>query len=230
MLCSDLVELVRGVVVKLEQQTIVLVHNGYECIVLVGDVSMSIVLDGSHGYEVILVLWRIDDLTTVGMVSDLVKADSSVTDTADSVLGRSDVGQWACIAKDANIRVVIEGIVVETIVLELFPLMHDLRDMTTDSVPGLGGVLNGCSSVSGTGEPLRDPPILLETCTRSPIAQGTMMVLPRVSPYRTRQERLCPRAKLLGWMVGCADSRLDRGNESLRCHRPWTHGCENVRL
>ena len=116
MLCSDLVEFVRGVVVKLEQQTIVLVHNGYECIVLDGDVSMSIVLDDSHGYEVILVLWRIDDLTTVGMVCDLVKADSSVTDTADSVLGRSDDGQWACIAKDANIRVVIEGIiVVETV-------------------------------------------------------------------------------------------------------------------
>ena len=93
MLRSDLVKLVRGVVVELEQQTIVLVHNGYERVVLVGDISMSIVLDDSHGYEAIPVLWRIDDFTTIRMVADLVKADSSVTDAADSVLGRSNIGQ-----------------------------------------------------------------------------------------------------------------------------------------
>ena len=54
---------------------------------------MSIVLDDSHGYETIPVLWRIDDFTTIRMVADLVKADSSVTDAADSVLDRSNIGQ-----------------------------------------------------------------------------------------------------------------------------------------
>ena len=47
----------------------------------------------SHGDEIVLVLWRIDDRATVGMVSDLVKADSGVADTADSVLCRSNVSQ-----------------------------------------------------------------------------------------------------------------------------------------
>ena len=72
MFCSDLVELVRRrIVVELKQQTIVPIHNGYECVVLVGDVSMSIVPDNSYGYEVVLVLWRIvNDRTTVRMVSD----------------------------------------------------------------------------------------------------------------------------------------------------------------
>ena len=95
MFCSDLVELVRRrIVVELKQQTIVPVHNGYECVVLVGDVSMFIVPDNSYGYEVVLVLWRIvNDRTTVRMVSDLVIADSSVTDTTDSMLGRSNIGQ-----------------------------------------------------------------------------------------------------------------------------------------
>ena len=92
-LCSDLVELVRGVLVKLEQQAIVLVHNGYERVVLVGDVSMPIILDDSHGDEIVLVLWCIDDRATIGMVSDLVKAASGVADTVDSVLCRSNVSQ-----------------------------------------------------------------------------------------------------------------------------------------
>ena len=42
---------------------------------------------------------------------------------------------------------VVKGVVVETIV---FPLMQVLRDITTGSDPGLGGVLSG-SSVSGMG-------------------------------------------------------------------------------
>ena len=110
---------------------------------------MSIVLDKSHGYEIILVLWRIDDCTAVRMVADLVKADFSVTDTADSVLRRSNIGLQACIAEDANVRVVVKGIVVETIGSRTLSL-DDLRNKTTGSVPGLGGVLSG-ASISGTG-------------------------------------------------------------------------------
>ena len=87
----------------------------YVCVVLVGDVSMSIVLDHSHGDEIILVLWRIDDRAVIGVVSDLVKADSGVADAADSVLCRSNIGQQARIAKDANVCMVVKGIVVETV-------------------------------------------------------------------------------------------------------------------
>jgi hypothetical protein len=54
---------------------------------------MPIVLDHSHSDEVVLVLWRIDDRSAIGMVSDLVITDSGVADTADSVLRRSIVGQ-----------------------------------------------------------------------------------------------------------------------------------------
>ena len=122
MLSSDLVELVRRVVVKLEQQPIVLVHNGYERVVLVGDVSMPIVLDHPHSNEVVLVLWRVDDCSAIGMVSDLVKTDLGVADTADSVLRRSTIGQQTCIAEDANVRMVVEGEEVETIRSRTFPL------------------------------------------------------------------------------------------------------------
>ncbi len=77
---------------------------------------MPIVLDHSHSDEVVLVLWRIDDCTTaIGMIADLVKADSCITDTADSVLCRSYVGQQTCIAEDANVRIVVNGAVVETV-------------------------------------------------------------------------------------------------------------------
>ena len=48
MLHSDLVKLVREIIVELDQQSIILVHSNYERVVLVGDVSMSIVLDDSR--------------------------------------------------------------------------------------------------------------------------------------------------------------------------------------
>jgi hypothetical protein len=68
MFCSDLVELVRRrIVVELKQQTIVPIHNGYECVVLVGDVSMSIVPDNSGDYEVVLVLCRQVECWSVGL-------------------------------------------------------------------------------------------------------------------------------------------------------------------
>ena len=110
---------------------------------------MPIVLDHSHSDEIVLVLWCIDDRSAIGMVPDLVKTDPSVADAADSVLCRSNIGQQTCIAEDANVRMVVKGVVVETLGLELFPLMQDLSDMITGSDPGLGGVLSG-SSVSGT--------------------------------------------------------------------------------
>ena len=76
---------------------------------------MPIVLDHPHSDEVVLVLWRIDDCTAVGMVSDLVKTDLGVADTADSVLRRSNVGQQTCIAEDANVRMVVKGEEVKTV-------------------------------------------------------------------------------------------------------------------
>ncbi len=76
---------------------------------------MPIVLDHSHGDEIVLVLWRIDDCTAVMMVADWVKADSCIADTADSVLCWSNVSQQTCIAEDANVRMVIKGVEVETI-------------------------------------------------------------------------------------------------------------------
>ena len=76
---------------------------------------MPIVLDHPHSDEVVLVLWRIDDRTTIGMVPDLVKTDPGVADTADSVLRRSNIGQQTCIAEDANVRMVVKGVVVETV-------------------------------------------------------------------------------------------------------------------
>ena len=63
----------------------------------------------------LLVLWRIDDRATVGMVSDLVEADSGVADTADSVLCRSNVDQQTRIAKEANVCMVVKNIEVETV-------------------------------------------------------------------------------------------------------------------
>ncbi len=75
---------------------------------------MPIVLDHSHSDEVVLILWRIDDRTAIGMGPDLVKTDSGVAD-ADSVLRRSNVGQQTCIAEDANVRMVVKGVVVETV-------------------------------------------------------------------------------------------------------------------
>ena len=79
MLHSDLVKLVRGIIAVLEQQSIILVHDKYERVVLVGDVSISIVLDDSHGYEIAPVLWRIKNLTTKGMATDLVETKILVT-------------------------------------------------------------------------------------------------------------------------------------------------------
>ena len=76
---------------------------------------MPIVLDHPHSDEVVLVLWRIDDRAAIGMVSDLVKTDLGVADTADSVLRRSNVGQQTCIAEDANVRMIVKGEEVETI-------------------------------------------------------------------------------------------------------------------
>ncbi len=76
---------------------------------------MPTVLDHSHSDEVVLVLWSIDDCAAIRVIADLVKADSCVADTADSVLCRSNVGQQTCIAEDANVRMVVKGVVVETV-------------------------------------------------------------------------------------------------------------------
>ena len=115
--------------------------------------------------------------------------------------------------------------------LELFPLMYDLRDMTMGPVPGLGGVLSGLS-VSGTGRITSGsscPPWDIYSVSDCSGDDGGVCYQGFRLIGLVARERLRPWAKLLDWMVGCADSRIDQGNESLRWRRPRTHGCENVR-
>ena len=75
----DFVKVVLGVVIESYQHAIILAHYCNESVAFICDISVSVVLDYVHRYQIVAISWRIYNGSAVRMVPHLIELYVGVT-------------------------------------------------------------------------------------------------------------------------------------------------------